>query len=150
MVTIPAKANASNSQVRVLVVDDHEQFHQFVRSALGKMPELKIVGKAFDGLDAVHKAEDLRPDLVLLDIGLPGLNGLDAARRIRTLCPESRILFLSQESSIQVVEAALSLGARGYLIKDDAGDDLLEAIGAVIQGNKFVSPGLLSSGEAPV
>jgi DNA-binding NarL/FixJ family response regulator len=88
--------------------------------------------------------------LILLDIGLPGLNGIDAARRIRTLCPESKILFLSQESSIDVVAAALSLGARGYLIKADAGDDLLEAIGAVIQGNRFVSPGLLSSGEAPV
>lgn len=150
MMTIPAKVDPNRSQVRVLVVDDHEQFHQFVRSALGKTPELKIVGEAFDGLDAVQKAEDLRPDLILLDIGLPELNGLDAARRIRTLCPESRILFLSQESSIQVVETALSLGAQGYLIKDDAGDDLLEAIGTVIQGNRFVSPGLISSGEAPV
>jgi DNA-binding NarL/FixJ family response regulator len=150
MMTIPAKVDPNRSQVRVLVVDDHEQFHQFVRSALGKTPELKIVGEAFDGLDAVHKAEDLRPDLILLDIGLPELNGLDAARRIRTLSPESRILFISQESSIQVVETALSLGAQGYVIKDDAGDDLLEAIGAVIQGNRFVSPGLISSGEAPV
>ncbi len=112
MMTIPAKVDPNRSQVRVLVVDDHEQFHQFVRSALGKTPELKIVGEAFDGLDAVQKAEDLRPDLILLDIGLPELNGLDAARRIRTLCPESRILFLSQESSIQVVETALSLGLR--------------------------------------
>jgi DNA-binding NarL/FixJ family response regulator len=136
--------------VRVLVVDDYEQFHQFVRSELNERPEFQIVGEAFDGLDAVHKAEDLQPDLILLDIGLPGLNGIDAARRIRTLRPESKILFLSQESSIDVVEAALSLGARGYLIKADAGDDLLEAIGAVIQGNRFVSPGSLSSGEAPV
>jgi DNA-binding NarL/FixJ family response regulator len=150
VVTIPIKAVASRSQVRVLVVDDYEQFRQFVRSALGKTPELKIVGEAFDGLDAVHKAEDLRPDLILLDIGLPNLNGLDAARRIRTICPESKILFLSQESSVHVVETALSLGARGYLIKDDAGDDLLEAIGDVIEGKTFVSPGLLSSGEAPV
>jgi DNA-binding NarL/FixJ family response regulator len=146
MATIPVNTVTDKSAVRVLVVDDYEQFHQFLRSAHGERPELQIVGEAFDGLDAVHKAEPLQPDLILLDIGLPSLNGIEAARRIRTLCPESKTLFLSQESSIDVVEMALGLGAQGYLIKDDAADDLLEAIGAVVQGKRFISPGSLSSG----
>ncbi len=144
------EAGTRTSRIRVLVVDDYEQFHQFVRSALGEIPQLQIVGEAFDGFDAIEKAEQLRPDLILLDIGLPGLNGLDVARRIRRLCPESKILFLSQESSVCVVETALALGAQGYLIKADAGEDLLDAIGAVVQGRRFVSSGLLSSGEAPL
>jgi DNA-binding NarL/FixJ family response regulator len=77
-------------------------------------------------------------------------NGLDAARTIRTLCPGSKILLLSQESCVDVVQDAVNLGARGYLFKDDAGSVLLGAIGAIILGKKFVSPGLISSDEAPV
>lgn len=84
--------------VRVLVVDDYEPFRRFVCSTLRKRPELQIIGEASDGLEAVHKAEDMQPDLIVLDIGLPTLDGIEAARRIRKLSPQSKILFVSQES----------------------------------------------------
>jgi DNA-binding NarL/FixJ family response regulator len=90
-----------------------------------------------DGLDAVHKAAELRPDFILLDIGLPTINGLEAARRIRELVPESKILFLSQDSDPDIVQEALSIGAVGYLAKAFAGD-LLTAVDAIIQGRQFV------------
>jgi DNA-binding NarL/FixJ family response regulator len=127
------------SPIRVLVVDDYEPFRQFVRSTLAKKPELQIVGETSDGLDAVLKAEELKADLILLDIGLPGLNGIEVARRIRKVAPESKIIFLSQESSPDVIQVALDLGARGYVVKASAGTDLLAAVDAVLQGKQFVS-----------
>ncbi len=127
---------------RVLVVDDYEPFRRFICSTLGKRPELQIVGEASDGLEAVQKAEELQPDLIVLDIGLPTLNGIEAARRIRKLSPESKIVFLSQESSADVVQEALSLGALGYVVKAHAGSELLAAVEAVLQGKQFVSSGL--------
>jgi len=130
------------SKVGVLVVEDYEPFRRFVRSTLGKRPELHIVGEASDGLEAVYKAEELQPDLILLDIGLPSLNGIEAARRIRKLSPRSEILFVSQESSVDVVQEALSLGAGGYIVKVDAGSELLAAVEAVCQGRRFISGGL--------
>ncbi len=123
---------------RVLVVDDYEPFRRFVCSTLGTRPELQIVGEASDGLDAVHKAEELKPDLILLDIGLPKLNGIDAARRIRELAPQSKILFVSQESSVDVVQRAFSAGASGYVVKADAGNELPTAVKAVLRGERFV------------
>ena len=130
------------SKVAVLVVEDFDPFRRFVCSTLGKRPELQIVGEASDGLEAVHKAEELQPDLILLDIGLPSLNGIEAAQRIRELSPRSEILFVSQESSVDVVQKALSLGAAGYIAKVDAGSELLAAVEAVRQGRQFISSGL--------
>jgi len=130
------------STVRILVVDDYEPFRRFVCSTLGKKPELQVIGEASDGLEAVQKAEELQPDLIVLDIGLPILNGIEAARRIRTLSPESKILFVSQESSADVVQEALSLGAAGYVLKVWAGSELLAAVEVVLQGKQFVSSGL--------
>jgi len=129
----------SPSTVRVLVVDDYKPFRQFVRSTLAKRQELQIVDETSDGLEAVLKAEELKPDLILLDIGLPGLNGIEAARRIHKLSPESKIIFLSQESSSDVVQVALQLGASGYVVKARAGTDLLAAVDAVLLGKQFVS-----------
>jgi DNA-binding NarL/FixJ family response regulator len=128
--------------IRVLVVEDFEPFRRFVRSALGEQPRLQIVGEASDGLKAVQKAEELQPELIVLDIGLPSLNGIEAARRIRILSPESKIIFVSQESSAEVVEEAFRLGARGYVVKRRAGIDLLLAIEAVLGNGQFVSSGL--------
>src|SRR5271157_768659 len=105
------------SVVRILVVDDLEPWRRFVSSTLKDRPDLQIVSGVSDGLQAVQKAEELRPDLIVLDIGLPKLNGLEAARRIRKLLPRSKILFLTQESSDDVVHEAFSLGARGYVVK---------------------------------
>jgi DNA-binding NarL/FixJ family response regulator len=130
------------STVRVLVVDDFEKFRRFVCSALDKNPELQVVGECSDGLEAVHKAEELRPDLIVLDLGLPTLNGIEAARQIRKVAPECKILFLSQESSADVVQEALNSGARGYVLKTRAGIDLMAAVEAVLEGRQFVSSGL--------
>jgi DNA-binding NarL/FixJ family response regulator len=100
---------------------------QFVVALLGKRPELQIVGEASDGPEAIQKAVELRPDLILLGIGLPSLNGIEVARQLRTLVPESKIIFLTLESSAAVVEEALSLGARGYVAKFKAQVDLFAA-----------------------
>lgn len=135
--------------VRILVVDDFEPFRRFVCSKLGERPELQVVGEVSDGLEAVQKAEELRPDLIVLDIGLPTLSGIEAARRIRKLAPESKILFVSQESSADVVQEALSLGALGYVLKTHAASELLAAVEVVCQGNQFVRSGLSGHSLTP-
>jgi DNA-binding NarL/FixJ family response regulator len=127
------------SIVRILLVDDFEMFRQFVVEMLGKRPELQVVGQASDGLEALQKAVELRPDLILLDIGLPRLNGIEVARQMRSLVPESKIIFLTQESSADVVKEALSLGARGYVTKNMALADLFSAVETVLSGMTFVS-----------
>src|SRR5260221_2905069 len=129
----------SPSIIRVLVVEDYEPFRRFVRSTLAERPGLQIVCEVSDGLEAVLKAEELKPDLILLDIGLPTLNGMEAARRIAKLIPESKIVFVSQESSPEVVREALNLGAWGYVVKVNAGTDLLAAVDAALQGKRFFS-----------
>jgi DNA-binding NarL/FixJ family response regulator len=125
----------------VLVVDDYEPFRRFVSSTLRKRPEFQVVGEASDGLEAVHKSAELQPDLIVLDIGLPTLNGIEAARRIRQLSTGSKILFLSQESFTDVAREALSSGALGYLVKTNAGSELLPAVDSVLQGREFLSSG---------
>ena len=112
-----------------------------------KKPELQVIAEVSDGLEAVQKAEELQPDLILLDIGLPTLNGIEAARRIRKLSPESKIVFLSQESSADVVQEALRSGGWGYVIKTHAGNELLASMKAVYEGRRFVSAGL--TGHVP-
>jgi len=101
--------------------------------------DLEVICEASDGLEAVNKAEELQPDLILLDIGLPSLNGIEAARRIRQLAPQSKLLFVSQESSADVVQEALGSGALGYLLKIDSGGNLLPAVDSVLDGRRFVS-----------
>jgi DNA-binding NarL/FixJ family response regulator len=130
------------SQVSVLVVDDYEAFRKFICSALVKDSRLQIVGEASDGLDAVCKAEQLQPDLIVLDIGLPKLNGIEVARRIRLRVPQSKILFLTLETSPDVVQEALSTGARGYVAKAKAGTELMAAVDAVLEGRRFISSNL--------
>ena len=141
-VPLDGKGYLGISPVRVLVVDDFEPFQRYVRSKLQERPELQVICEVADGLEAVQKAEELQPDLILLDIGLPTLNGIEAARRIRKLSPESKILFVSQEPSADVVQKALSLGAAGYVLKAQAGSELLAAVETVHQGKQFVSSGL--------
>ena len=105
---------------------------------LSEMPELQIVGEVSNGLQAVESARRLRPDLIVLDIGLPSLNGIEAARRIRRISPGSRLLFLSQESSVEVVQEALLAGSQGYVVKIDAGNELLTAVNTVLRGEQFL------------
>jgi len=126
------------SSARVLVVDDFGAWRHFVCSTLQKQPGLRIVGEVSNGAEAVQKAEELEPDLIVLDIGLPTLNGIEAARRIRDKVPKSKILFFSQNPSWDMVEEALRTGL-GYVVKSDAGTELLPAVEAVLQGRRFLS-----------
>ena len=127
----------ATSSIGVLVVEDTERYRQFIVSTLQARPELQVIGEVSDGIEAVRKAQELHPDLILLDIGLPGLNGIEAARRIRKLAPGSKILFVSQESSCDVMEEAFNLGAMGYVIKSNAQSELLPAVDQVIIGKQL-------------
>jgi DNA-binding NarL/FixJ family response regulator len=126
----------------VLVVDDYEPWRRHVSAELQKYPRWRVVAEARDGLEAVRSAQTLNPDLILLDIGLPGLNGLEAARRILARRRSARILIVTEQHSPDIAEAALEAGARGYLFKMDAGKDLPFAMEAVINGGGFLSSAL--------
>jgi DNA-binding NarL/FixJ family response regulator len=106
---------------------------------LASQQNLQVVGEASDGLEAVSKAFELKPDIILLDVGLPNLNGLEAASRIAQSTPDSRIVFLTTLKDLDIVKHALSNGAKGYVLKGDAKTELLAAIAVVLQGQHFVS-----------
>jgi DNA-binding NarL/FixJ family response regulator len=125
-------------RVRILVVEDFTPWRRFISAVIEQEPQLLIIREVSNGLEAVQKAKELKPDLILLDIGLPKLNGIAAARQIRTFSPKSKILFLSQESSAAVVREALEVGA-GFVVKTDAGSELLSAVKGVILGEQFLS-----------
>lgn len=126
------------STVRILVVDDYEPWRRFIASTLQKRPDLQIVGEGADGMEAIEKTQELQPDLILLDIGLPRLNGIKAALRIRECAPKARILFFTENSSPDIAEEALRTGD-GYIVKAGAAQELLPAVEAVLRGCKFVS-----------
>jgi len=128
--------------IRVLVAEDYLPFRRFIVSTIQNRPELQIICEVEDGPEAVQKAGELQPEVVLLDIGLPRLNGIEAARQIRNLSPKSEILFVSQESSADIVQAALETGAKGYVVKADAGRELIAALDAVLRGQTYVSKSL--------
>jgi DNA-binding NarL/FixJ family response regulator len=128
--------------VRVLVVEDFLPVRRIICSLLGKSPELRVISEASDGLEAVQKAEELQPNLILLDVGLPTLNGIEVARRIRKLSPKSKILFVSLECAADVVQEALRIGALGYITKTHIGIELLAAVDAVRQGRQFIGSGV--------
>jgi DNA-binding NarL/FixJ family response regulator len=130
--------------VRALVVDDNEPFRRFTCSALARMQDFQVIGEASDGLQAVHKALDLKPDLIVLDIGLPTLNGIEVTRQIMKSCPECKILIMSQGSSVDVAQEAFNSGALGYVMKSHAGSELPVAVDAVCRGGRFISKGLPS------
>jgi len=133
--------------LRVLVVDDYEPWRRFVCSTLEKQTSLQVIGEVSDGLEAVQKAQELQPDLILLDIGLPTLNGVEAAKRIRQISPAAKILFASQNDDQDIVRAALATGAQGYLLKANGKSELLPAIEAVMRGDRFVTQQL--KGQQP-
>jgi two-component system nitrate/nitrite response regulator NarL len=128
--------------IRVLVVDDHRDWRNLVRLMFQMRPEWQVICEVSDGPEAVQKAKELKPDLILLDIGLPTLNGIEAARRIRLLSPNSQILFVSMDNSLDVVQEGLDTGAQGFVYKIDAGTELLPAVEAVLRGQRFVSSGV--------
>ena len=120
------------SPIRVLLVEDYEPWRRYLSSMVREQPGLQVIGEVSDGLEAVHKAAALQPDLILLDIGLPSVNGIEAARQIRRLAPASKILFVSENRSVDIAEEALRTGAGGYVLKADAAGDLLPAVKAVL------------------
>jgi len=125
--------------IRILVADDFAPWPRFISSIIVKHTDWHIVGEAADGFEAVQKAGELKPDLILLDVGLPQLNGIEAARQIRTLAPKSKILFLSGMDDPVIVREALRTGASGYVVKSDAQSELTKAVEAVLRGEQFVS-----------
>jgi DNA-binding NarL/FixJ family response regulator len=127
------------SFIRILVVDDYGNWRRQVRLLLRGRSEWQVICEASDGLEAVQKAEKQQPDLILLDIGLPKLNGIEAARRIRKLSPHSKIIFLSQDNDPDIVQEALSTGAVGYVCKAHAQSELLPAVEAVLADKQFVN-----------
>jgi DNA-binding NarL/FixJ family response regulator len=131
---------------RVLVVEDHEWWRRYISSALEQASQWEIVGAVSDGIEAVQKARDLKPDVILLDVGLPSLDGIQAARRMLAHDPSSRILFVSEQQSLDIAEVALGTGARGYIVKSDVGRELLPAMEAVVEGERFVSGKLAGRG----
>src|SRR5881394_404103 len=137
----PEKA-APAIPLRILIVEDNLPFLTLLTSIVCQQPHLEIVAISQNGLEAVQLAKSLQPELILLDIGLPGLNGIDAARRIRQLAPTAKIVFVTQESSPDVVEEAFKAGACGFVRKVRTGEDLIVAIVNVCKGARFVSQGL--------
>lgn len=129
--------NEKSSAFRILIADDHEIVRRGIRDMLEKHPGWQVCGEAKDGRDAVRRASELKPDLVLLDIGMPNLNGLDAARQIVAHCPLTRVLVLTVHDSEQVVREVLAVGARGFLLKSDAGRDLVSAVEALQRHGTF-------------
>jgi DNA-binding NarL/FixJ family response regulator len=128
-----------SSSIRILIADDFKDWRRQVLSLFRARPEWQVIAEAADGPDAIQKAEELKPDLIVLDIGLPKLNGIEAARQIRQSSPNSRTVFLSQNTDRDIVQAALSTGALGYVHKADSQSDLLTAVDAVLWGRQFVS-----------
>jgi DNA-binding NarL/FixJ family response regulator len=125
--------------VRILVVDDFEPWRRTIVSMIEEDPGLQVIHVASDGSEAVQMCQELQPDLVVLDVRLPTLSGLEAARQIRVVSPDSKILFLSAISSQDVMREALRIGAAGYIAKVDALRDLLAAVRAAVADQEFLS-----------
>jgi len=135
--------------VRVLVVDDHAIVRRTICELLSRDPTLDVVCQTASGEEAVQKAQELQPDLVLMDISLPGMSGIEAARQVRSVSPKSYIIFLSQHDSLQMANEAMKVGGHGYITKIDAASELLAAIRSVREGNRFVSQRIRSQGWKP-
>lgn len=133
---------AASSPIRILIAEDFPAYRRFVSGLLQSRPEWRVIYEASDGVEVVQKAQEHRPDLVLLDIGLPKLDGMEVARQLAASGSTSRILFLSEEASPEVVREAFQAGAHGYVLKSQAQTDLLMAVEEVIQGRQFVSSDL--------
>ena len=136
------KTSLEKTRIRILIVDDFEPWRRMLVSLIHKKEGLTVIAEASDGLEGVQKAKELQPDLVLLDIGLPRLNGIEAARQIRAVSPASKILMVSEDRSVETARTALESGALGYVVKSDG--ELLSGVKAVLEGKRFISASLAS------
>jgi two-component system response regulator NreC len=139
MVAIRMELQARVKQIRILLADDHTVMRRGLRLLLDSHPGFSVVGEASDGRQAVEQAEATNPDVIVLDIAMPNLSGIEAAQRIASALPHVAIVFLSMHSDEGYVLRALKAGAKGYLLKDSAEGDLIEAIKAVSRGQTFFS-----------
>ena len=130
----------SQSKVRILLVDDHPIVLSGLRNSLSSHPQLKIVGEASDGTEAIHKARETNPDVVLMDITLPGLNGIEATRALRKEIPTAKVLALTMHDNREYILEIIRAGAKGYVLKDTSPSELIQAIVAVYKGDSFFSP----------
>lgn len=136
----------ASASVSILVVDDFEPWRRAICFFLRQNPAWQVICQASDGFEAVEKSRELQPDIVLLDVGLPTLNGIEAAKQIREASPRSRVVFLSENTCPDVVREALRVGGCGYVVKSDAGHDLVAALDAAIANKQFVGRRFLARG----
>jgi two-component system, NarL family, response regulator NreC len=133
------------AKIRVLLADDHAILRDGLRSLLSHQEDIQVVGEAKDGAEAVAGVHELHPDVVVMDIAMPGMNGLQATRKIREQYPETRVLVLTQHEDRQYVMSVLQAGAAGYVIKRAAGTDLITALRAVARGETFLYPSVATT-----
>jgi DNA-binding NarL/FixJ family response regulator len=125
------------TKIRIFIADDHEIVRRGLRATLEAEPDVELIGEASNGREAVTRVNELQPDIVVMDVGMPELNGLEATRQIRAVSPSVRVLILTVHESEQVVREVLDAGAQGYLLKSDAGRDLVHAVRALIEDKPF-------------
>lgn len=129
--------------MKILLADNHKLFVEGLRTMLAKQPGTEIVGEANNGRMAVRLAHELSPDLVIMDIGMPELNGMDATRQIRSELPKTKVLAVSMHADRQYVAGMLSAGASGYVVKDSAFSELAQAVQVVMNGGRYLSPDVI-------
>lgn len=128
--------------ITIFLADDHTIVRQGLAKLLDGEPNLQVVGEAKNGREAVRKVEELKPDIVLMDIAMPLLNGIEATRQIKKICPETKIIILSMHSHDRYISELFTLGASGYLIKDCTGRDIIKAVRAALNGDTYLSPSI--------
>lgn len=134
--------------ITVLLADDHPIVRQGLRHLLESDPEFHVVGEAGDGVEAIHLLENLKPDVLVVDMMMPGLNGLEVLRQFKKISPATRAIVLSMQSANAYVVEALNLGAEGYVLKDTGPSELADAIHAVVKGERYISEKLITRLEA--
>jgi len=131
-------------KIRILLVDDHTLFRQGLKTSISAESDMDVAGEASNGGDAIEKADEVRPDVVLMDISMPDLSSFEAARQIRKNHPNAGVLFLTTYADQDDLRQGMALGASGYVLKDSSSAELMTAVREVYRGNKYVSPGMLT------
>lgn len=132
------------SKTRILLADDHTLFRQGVRTLISGEPDMEVVAEAANGGDAVEKASEARPDIVLMDIGMPGLSSFEATRQIRKNRPDTRVLFLTMYDDEDYLVEGMEVGASGYVLKDSPAEQLISAVRDICRGGSYLSPRMLA------